>query len=416
MARSSRAAVVETRTRLPRTRSDATPTGGSSAELAIALDGNDEHLVALTRLASQLCYTPRSVINIFDRGRQHPVAATGPRPRTCPTGDSMCAQILGERAVVVVDDATLDPRFRNNPFVNGRYDDIRFYASAPLVTRTGHVLGTLCVHDNIRRSLSTEQRESLQTIADQVVEALELRRQTRWLDLTLSELTRSNAVLSDFAGRLSHDLKTPLTAVLGFAEVLETLPAVESDSRAVKYVGRIMRSGQRMRILIDDLLSFAAVGGRTTVTPVDLQPMVREVTDDLAGLVGRSGTTVTCTEVTLLADPVQLRALVQNLVANAVKYGVGRDPNGRIRASVEVHGESVGTGWVLRVVDHGPGIPEGQRIRVLEPLTRLERDAGTAGSGIGLATCRRIAQAHGGTLELGDTPAGGTTVTVTVLS
>ena len=93
------------------------------------------------------------------------------------------------------------------------------------------------------------------------VEVIEQRRQTRWLDLALSELTRSNAVLTDFAGRLSHDLKTPLTAVLGFAEVLETLPAVEDDLRAARYVGRIVRSGNRMRVLIDDLLSFAAVGG-----------------------------------------------------------------------------------------------------------------------------------------------------------
>ena len=133
----------------------------------------------------------------------------------------MCAQILAACEVVVVDDASLDPRFCDNPFVNGRFADIRFYASAPLLTPTGHALGTLCVYDTVRRSLSAEQRDSLQVLANQVVEVLELRRQTRWLDLALSELTRSNEILSDFAGRLSHDLKTPLTAVLGFAEVLE---------------------------------------------------------------------------------------------------------------------------------------------------------------------------------------------------
>ncbi len=406
---------MTTRTGLPRNRSDATPQG-STVDFALATGPTDEHLMALSRLAGRVCYTPSSVINIIDAEHQHQVAAIGTDPMVCSLRDSMCAQILADRELVVVDDASLDPRFADNPFVTGRLGDIRFYASAPLLTPTGHALGTLCVFDTVRRSLSSEQRDSLQVLANQVVEVLELRRQTRWLDLALSELTRSNAILTDFAGRLSHDLKTPLTAVLGFAEVLEALPSVDEDPRAVRYVSRIMRSGQRMRVLIDDLLSFAAVGGRTTVTPVDLKPLVKDVTDDLAGLVRRNGAKVTATDVTLLADPVQLQALVQNLVANALKYGLTRHADGTLHGTVEVRGESVGTGWLLRVVDHGAGIPEDQRIRVLEPLTRLERDAQHAGSGIGLATCRRIAQAHGGTLELGDTPGGGTTVTVTVLA
>jgi signal transduction histidine kinase len=200
--------------------------------------------------------------------------------------------------------------------------------------------------------------------------------------------------------------------VLGFAEVLETLPAVENDSRAVRYVGRIVRSGNRMRVLIDDLLSFAAVGGSTTMTPVDLEPLVRAVADDLGPLVRRRHATVTATDTTVLADPVQLRVLVQNLVANALTYGVGGDEDAD--RTVEVESEAFGTGWDLRVVDHGPGIPAEQRERLLEPLTRLERDVGEPGSGIGLATCRRVAQAHGGSVEISDTRGGGTTVTVSV--
>ena len=78
--------------------------------------------------------------------------------------------------------------------------------------------------------------------------------------------------------------------------------------------------------------------------------------------------------------------------------------------------DAVSTGWNLRVIDHGPGIPAGQRDRVLEPLDPARARHRGAGSGIGLATCRRIAQAHSGTLEIGDTPGGGTTVTVSVLS
>lgn len=400
------------RGRLPAARRDGLPLVPGAGTVPTA-GTVDENLTALTRLATRLCDAPMATVNLLDHGQERQVAATGTEPTTCVLADSLCAIVLPGRELVVVDDARDDPRFRDNPFVDGRYSKVRLYASAPLITPTGHALGTLSVLDSTPRSLSGEQRDSLLVLADQVVEVLELRRQTRWLDLALSELTRSNAVLTDFAGRLSHDLKTPLTAVLGFAEVLDTLPVIEADPRASRYLSRIVASGTRMQVLIDDLLSFAAVGGRTTAASVDLQVLVAAVVDDLSPVVRQRHATVTASETTVLADPVQLRALVQNLVSNALKYGVhgGSPPQA---ATVEVLAEALGKGWTLRVVDHGPGIPATQRDRLLEPLTRLDRDADEPGSGIGLATCRRIAQAHGGTLEIGDTPGGGTTVTVAV--
>jgi signal transduction histidine kinase len=168
-----------------------------------------------------------------------------------------------------------------------------------------------------------------------------------------------------------------------------------------------------MRVLIDDLLSFAAVGGRTAPQQVHLPRLVAAVVDDLTPVMRRRRALVTASDTTVLADPVQLRALLQNLICNALAYGVRADADERGR-SVEVLTSTLESGWTLRVVDHGPGIPAEQRDRLLEPLTRLERDAGEPGSGIGLATCRRIAQAHGGHLEIGGTARGGTTITVSV--
>lgn len=373
----------------------------------------DETMTALTRLATRLCGTPNAAISLLDGQHLYPVATTGVAPPAGPVAGSLWATVLTGQELVVVGDARADARFRTSPSVDGRRGRIRFFASTPLLSPTGHALGTLSVHDTAPGTLTDDERDSLRVLAGRVVEVLEQRRQTRWLDLALSELTRSNSVLTDFAGRLSHDLKTPLTAILGFAEVLETIPVVEQDSRAVGYVGRIVRSGDRMRVLIDDLLSFAAVGGRTAPQQVDLPRLVAAVVDDLTPMVRRRRAVVTASDTTVLADPVQLRALLQNLIANALSYGVQADAGERGR-SVEVLTSTQGSGWTLRVVDHGPGIPPGQRGRLLEPLTRLERDAGKPGSGIGLATCRRIAQAHGGHLEIGGTVGGGTTITVSV--
>ena len=373
----------------------------------------DETMTALTRLATRLCGTANAAISLLDGQHLYPVATTGVAPVPGPVAGSICAQVLTGRELVVVGDARADARLRDNPSVDGRCGSIRFYASTPLLSPTGHALGTLSVHDTAPGALTDDERDSLRVLAGRVVEVLEHRRQTRWLDLALSELTRSNSVLTDFAGRLSHDLKTPLTAILGFAEVLETIPVVEDDARAVQYVGRIARSGDRMRVLIDDLLSFAAVGGRTAPQQVHLPRLVAAVVDDLTPVMRRRRALVTASDTTVLADPVQLRALLQNLICNALAYGVRADADERGR-SVEVLTSTLESGWTLRVVDHGPGIPAEQRDRLLEPLTRLERDAGEPGSGIGLATCRRIAQAHGGRLEIGGTAGGGTTITVSV--
>jgi signal transduction histidine kinase len=103
------------------------------------------------------------------------------------------------------------------------------------------------------------------------------------------------------------------------------------------------------------------------------------------------------------ADPAQLRALLQNLVGNAVKYR----PAGR-PLTVRVESSSTDGGVELSVSDDGAGIPAAQRAEALAPLRRLRTDV--PGSGLGLATCRRILAAHDGTLQLGDSPGGGLTV------
>ena len=100
-------------------------------------------------------------------------------------------------------------------------------------------------------------------------------------------------------------------------------------------------------------------------------------------------------------DSVQLRTVLQNLVANAVKFS-GRG------AQVRVSAEEQANGWWIGVADRGPGIPEQDRERAFEPMVRLDRTR--PGSGIGLATCRRIVQAHGGRMGIDDNPGGGAVV------
>jgi signal transduction histidine kinase len=384
---------------------------GSPEQHGAAADGQlDDAMASLQRLAylaAQLCETPSAVVNILDAAHQHQFAGVGVDPRVCAVQDSMCVVVLDERSTVLVPDAAADERFRANPFVTGEFGSLRLYASAPLVSPSGYVLGRLCVFDEQPRELTRQQLTNLQELAHQVVEVLELRRRTLTLTRARAELSRSNRLLSEFAGRLSHDLKSPLASVIGIAETLPRFEAVDADPRTARLVGDITEAGRRMQVLIDEMLEFASVGGHTNLEPVDVKGVMKDVLRDLGALVSQARAQVQVGSATLCADRHLLRVLLQNLVANAVTY---RDPHRECR--IRVRGRQTAHGWTLQVSDNGLGIPADHRGDVLHPLFRLDRDTSVSGTGLGLSTCVRVAEAHQGRLSIGDTPGGGTTVTV----
>jgi signal transduction histidine kinase len=222
------------------------------------------------------------------------------------------------------------------------------------------------------------------------------------------ELARSNAALQHFAGQVSHDLKNPLTGVLGFVAMLQEIPNVAYDPDAKRCVDRALSSATRMWRMIEDVLSHAAIGGRPAFSNVPLESTAAAVVDDLGAAISAAGATVHIGALpTVVGDATQLRVLLQNLVSNSVKF---RDPERQCR--IEIRGAEHANDWTFAVVDNGVGIPPADRPRVLEMFTRLRTDV--EGSGIGLATCQRIVEAHGATLDVTGTPGGGTTITVTL--
>jgi diguanylate cyclase (GGDEF)-like protein/PAS domain S-box-containing protein len=129
----------------------------------------------LVALAGQLCGTPIALVSLVDSDRQWFKARLGLEVCETSRESSFCAHALNAAGVMVVPDATLDPRFVDNPLVTGA-PNIRFYAGAPLVTESGAVMGTLCVIDVIPRTLTPLQLQQLGVLSRQVVDQLELRR------------------------------------------------------------------------------------------------------------------------------------------------------------------------------------------------------------------------------------------------
>lgn len=364
-----------------------------------------ENLDNLVALAAEVCGVPYGVINIITADEQHQIAARGISASACSREDSMCAVVFRYGQTITVEDCLEDPRFRDNPFVTGEIANVRFYASTPLVTGEGHPLGTLCVFDEVPRSISEQQTRSLETLAHQIMDILNLQLRTRQLSTALQELNRSNELLAEFAGRVSHDLQGPLTSIQGFAELVQGEPAIPPESETRIYLERIGASARRMASMIGDLLDFARSNGALRVQPVSLARAVSAVQEDLAPAIAAAGAHVEVQDFVGEADPSQLHALLQNFLQNSLNYRhPDRSPSIRISAT-----RPAGS-WCLEFADNGIGIAPENRQRALEPLVRLESDV--AGTGLGLATCNRIAQAHGGHLELDETDGGGLTVRV----
>ncbi|WP_104119025.1 GAF domain-containing sensor histidine kinase [Arthrobacter sp. B1805] len=363
-------------------------------------------LLNLVKLAVRVSGMDAGVINIITADQQHQIAAVGVEAAVCSREDSMCSKVFRSGSITAVADASADPRFAGNPFVNGVIADVRSYASVPLVAENGHALGSLCVFSPRSLEFGPEQREGLEILARQVVEVLELQFKTRQLVEALEVVRRSNEDLASFAARVSHDLKNPLTAILGYTELSEQDDDVESSSPAARYFSIIRGSASRMLSTVEEVLEFSRIGGAISRRKVRLSTMMNAVLQDVLPLSSAYDALVTLQDAHLNVDQAQVTALLQNLVSNGIKYSTPGTP-----PRIEVVAD-IGDRQVIRVIDHGKGIAPADRRRVLEPLVRLQRDGDPAGSGIGLATCARIAAAHEGSISITETPGGGTTVTV----
>lgn len=363
-----------------------------------ATDGEARReLTALVDLAAQVAGVPYAVVNLLTSNLQHQVATTGFVGQDSPREDSMCRTVVDSGEPVMVEDASLDARYADNPWTTGELADIKFYGSHPLRTPDGLVIGTLCVFDDEAHPITDESAEGLAKLADRVVDVLELELTSRRLSEANDRLSQSNERLAHFAGQVTHDLKNPLTSI---SLSLEALEMDVTDPYLVDTVARARRGVERMTEMINHLLEFASQGSVPGDDEVDLAAEMATVLDDVAGRVSRDAVTVGDLPV-VRGDAVQLRAVLMNLVDNAAKFTVPDE-----EPDIEVIGTTTSEGRPrVEVRDRGRGIPDDKRERVFAPLARLDKTV--EGSGLGLATCRRVIEAHGGTIGVDPREGGG---------
>jgi PAS domain S-box-containing protein len=224
-------------------------------------------------------------------------------------------------------------------------------------------------------------------------------------------LERSNAELAQFAYVASHDLSEPLRMVSSYLQLLRRRYHGQIDEDADEFIDFAVEGANRMRALIEDLLAYSRAGRSAEPRPIDCGYVMADVLSSLAAAVADARAQVSVGPLpTVLGDRVALAQLLQNLVANALKFRHG--PGVHVWISAE-RDEAM---WRFSVADDGIGIDPRHRERVFKMFQRLHDRESFEGTGIGLAICRKIVERHGGRIWVEGREGGGTVFRFTVPS
>jgi signal transduction histidine kinase len=359
----------------------------------------------LTVLASHICGTPISTVTLIASDRQWFKSKVGLDNDETSRSVSFCAHAIEQDGLFVVSDASQDERFATNPLVTAD-PHIRFYAGAPLVTPEGHALGTLCVIDRVPRELTDEQLRALDTLSRAAMAHLELHRQNE-------ELREIDRLKDEFVAVLSHELRTPVTSINGYVELLlggDPGPLTETQERFVRIVGR---NNTRLLGLIEEMLLLAeAEAGELALRrePMDLRLIVSEAIESAKPRAEAKNIELseeTNGPVMVDGDRSRLAEIADNLISNAVKY---TPESGRVVARVHSYDDEAR----VEVSDTGMGIAAEELPHLFGRFyrTKAARDAAIPGTGLGLAITRALVASHGGVIEVSSQPGAGTTFRV----
>ena len=317
-----------------------------------------------------------------------------------PLRGTLSEEVRHQRRAIVYHSTTKDDLLNRYHGLEREYGTgLRSFLSVPLIYGD-EVIGILNFR-SLKMNVYTEHDAELaELIAAQVAGAIansRLHAETVERDIRLQEqaeeLVRSNADLEQFAYAASHDLQEPLRVIAGYVNLLEERYADQLDQDARDFIGFAVDATHRMRTLINDLLEYSRVESHgNPFETVDCDSALLEAIADLEVSIAESDATVTSDPLPeVFGDPVQIAHVLENLIANAIKFRKDEES-----PAIHVSSHRNGDGWEISVQDNGIGIRPRYHDRIFGMFKRAHKRSKYPGTGIGLALCSKMVERHGG--------------------
>jgi signal transduction histidine kinase len=354
-------------------------------EAARNLTGADGATIVL-RDGDQCHYADENAIAPLWKGKRFPM--------------SMCVSgwVMMNAKPVVIKDIYSDARVPKSAY---RPTFVKSLAMVPI--RKNSPIGAIGNYWADNYEPSAEEMNILQALADTTSVALENVDLYQQLQTKVTELEESNHELSCFAWAASHDLQEPLRVITKEVTELEQHHTSIQDERAIDSIRIAAQSAGRLQRLIGDLVLHARSGKSESFVSVNLNDAMRNVMGDLKQVIDECGAEIACAELPLVTGNQNLlECLVRNLLSNAIKFRAAN-----ITPQITITCQPEGNDWLVSVKDNGIGVNHNNHSRIFGLLQKAHGAAGYTGSGIGLATCKKIVELHGGRIWVESAPGSG---------
>ncbi|TRO66604.1 sensor histidine kinase [Christiangramia sabulilitoris] len=365
-------------------------------EYNILNTGPDEDYDNLTFLAASISNSPVAKISIVDHNRIWNKAVYGAEIQEIDRRNSFCDRSIHSDEPIFIINRSTHPEIFNA--AQGIYDrEFNFYAGIPLHNPQGHAIAVFCVFDTVEKKLTSPQLKGLHALANQTLNLFEFRKQKLKLFQVQAKLKEKYRELERFASLVSHDLKSPLANIISLSELLKDENEGKFDEDTEQYLKFLVESSYSLRNYIDGILSFYKSDHvlEKDYTNVDLRKLLKgiidlyQVADDIEIIYPDD----------IMLHNVNKAALTQvfmNLISNALKY------NDKDIRKVEITFAKSEEFYKFEVKDNGKGIPKDKYEEIFNIFTTLDTvdREGTLGSGIGLATVKKLVESMGGSISL----------------